>query len=164
MSTLTVTNITSANATTDLTISTGNSSAGKFVLYSNNSGLAYSNSSANLIVFSLSGSTIGAGFAVTAYNVGVTTAGQVVTPNAYNGNYQYMTANSTWTLNTPTNDCAIDILVTNGTGAGAITVNANYTAATGGGGDPYATTSGNKYYLMIRRINSVSTYSWQALQ
>ena len=59
-------------------------------------------------------------------------------------------------------DGAIDILVTNGAGAG----NISWSGFTVGSstGSIYATTNGNKYILSVRRINAVSTYSWYALQ
>lgn len=53
-------------------------------------------------------------------------------------------------------------LVNNQAADGVIRLQALYPV--GGGGDTYATTGNNKYLLMIRRINSVATYSWKALQ
>jgi hypothetical protein len=129
-------------------------------MYSNSAGLAYQNATANLIVFSVGGSTIGAGFSVAPYNIGATTTGLTVTPNPTNGNYQYMSANSTWTLAAPSSDCAIDILVTNGTGASTISFSGFKTPGAGASGATYATTSGAFWVLSIRRLNSVSTYTW----
>ena len=102
------------------------------------------------------------GFNVNAYNIGVISSGTLA-PAALNGNYQYMTANGAWTLATPPSDCAIDILVTNGTGAGTITAS-GYTYASGNAGDPYVTTSGSKFIFSIRRINGISTNVVKALQ
>lgn len=106
--------------------------------------------------------TLTGGFRQTPYDLGTVSSG-TTTPDAYNGNYQYMTNNGAHTIAAPANDCAIDILVTNGASAGTITFT-SFTVPTGGGGDTYATTNTNRYLLMIRRINSVATYSWKALQ
>ena len=38
-----------------------------------------------------------------------------------NGNYQFITNNGAFTITAPASDCAVDILVTNGASAGAIT-------------------------------------------
>lgn len=78
------------------------------------------------------------------------------------GNYQYGTNNGAFTFTAPTSDCAIDILITNGASAGAI----SFTGFTVGSstGSTYATTNAQKYILSIRRINGTSTYSWYALQ
>jgi hypothetical protein len=107
--------------------------------------------------------TITKGYSVTPNNLGTISSG-TVTPDPANGNYQYMTNNGAHTLAVPASDCAVDILVTNGASAGTITISGSYTAPSGGGGDTYATTNANRYLLMIRRINSISTYAWKALQ
>lgn len=104
------------------------------------------------------------GFSLITFNAGANVAAYGTwTPDPSNGNYQYANSNGAFTITTPSNDCAIDLLLTNGTGAGSITLS-GYTAPTGGGGDSYITTSGNRHLLMIRRINSISTYVWKALQ
>lgn len=107
------------------------------------------------------GDTISKGFNVAPNNLGTVTSG-TVTPDALNGNYQYYTNNGAHTLAAPANDCAIDILVTNGASAGAIT----FSGFTVGSqtGSPYTTTNGQRFILSIRRINGVATYSWYALQ
>lgn len=105
--------------------------------------------------------TISIGYTVTPANLGIISAN--LTINAASGNYQYGTANAAFTLTAPTSDCAVDVLLTNGTGAGTITLS-GFTANATNSGDTYATTSTNKYILMIRRINSVATYIWKALQ
>lgn len=106
--------------------------------------------------------TITKGYTVTPNNLGTLSSG-TTTLDASNGNYQYYTNNGAHTIAAPSADCAIDILVTNGSTAGSITLS-GFTAPSGGGGDAYATTNTNKYLLMVRRINSVATYSWKALQ
>lgn len=113
------------------------------------------------VMFTQGGQTITGGFSLTPFNLG--TGSATVTPAPTNGNYQYITNNGAFTLAAPASDCAIDILVTNGASAGSITLS-GFTAPSGGGGDTYATTNANRYLLLIRRINSISTYVWKALQ
>ena len=107
-------------------------------------------------------STLTVGYAVTPNNIGTVSSG-TTTPAAADGNYQYLTNNGAFTLAAPSSDTAIDILVTNGASAGTITFS-GFTAPSGGGGDTYATTNTYQFLLMIRRINSVATYAWKALQ
>jgi hypothetical protein len=105
--------------------------------------------------------TVTGGFSLTPYSLGSTIASFTVTPS--NGNYQYGTNNGAFTITSPASDCAVDIMITNGASAGAITFS-GFTAPSGGGGDTYATTNASKFLLMIRRIGSTSTYVWKALQ
>jgi hypothetical protein len=105
--------------------------------------------------------TITAGFAVTPYSIGTVSSG-TTTPAAANGNYQYYTNNGAHTLAAPSSDCAIDILVTNGASAGAITFS-GFTVGSSTG-STLTTTNTNKFIISIRRINSVATYSIYALQ
>ena len=69
--------------------------------------------------------TISVGFNITPFNGGTISSG-TYTPAAANGNYQYLTNNGAFTLAVPAADCAIDILVTNGASAGAITFSGSY--------------------------------------
>lgn len=101
------------------------------------------------------------GFTVTPNNIGTVSSG-TTTPDPANGNYQYYTNNGAHTLAAPSSDCAIDILVTNGASAGAITFS-GFTVGSSTG-STYNTTNTNKFILSIRRINAVSTYGWYALQ
>ena len=105
--------------------------------------------------------TITKGYTVTPNNIGTVSSG-TTTPDPANGNYQYYTNNGAHTLAAPSSDCAIDILVTNGASAGAITFS-GFTVGSATG-SAYGTTNTNKFILSIRRINAVSTYSWYALQ
>lgn len=107
-------------------------------------------------------STISVGFGITPYN-GSTVSSGTYTPNPANGNYQYYTNNGAHTLANPTVDCAIDILVTNGASAGAITFT-TFTVASGNTGDSLTTTNTSKFIISIRRINGTSTYVIKALQ
>lgn len=108
-----------------------------------------------------SSGTIGAvGFGVTSYSRSWTSF--TVDPTL--GNYQYTTNNaSSVTITAPSVDCAVDIYVVNGASAGAITFS-GFTQTNSTVTGTYATTNGNKYILSIRRINSVSTYSWLPMQ
>jgi len=102
---------------------------------------------------------ITAGWTVTA--VSLTTGS--VTPAPLSGNYQYITNNGAFTVTAATGaDHAIDLLVTNGASAGAITFSGFTVGASPG--TALTTTSGNKFIVSIRRINGVSTYSIYGLQ
>jgi hypothetical protein len=102
------------------------------------------------------------GFRFTAFSGGTLTTGQTFTPDAYNSNYQYYTNNGAHTLAAPANDCAIDILITNGATAGAITFSGFTVGANVG--DALTTTNTSKFIISIRRINAVATYLIKALQ
>jgi len=106
--------------------------------------------------------TITKGYQVTPYSIG--TLASTLTPDPANGNYQYATAGATaCTISPPSSDCAIDILVTNSS-AGGISFAGGSVWTVGTTGDTYNTTGTNKFILSIRRINSVATYVWKALQ
>jgi hypothetical protein len=107
------------------------------------------------------GSTLTGGFYLTPYNGGTVSSG-TFTPNAGLGNYQYYTNNGAHTLAAPTADCAIDVQITNGATAGAITFS-GYTVGANVG-DTLTTTNGNRFIISIRRINAISSYSIRALQ
>jgi hypothetical protein len=104
--------------------------------------------------------TISKGFTLTPNSLG--NIGSSYTPDPTAGNYQYGTNHVASTWSAPSSDCAIDILVTNDSTAGAITFS-GYTvsAATG---DALDTTNTHKFIISIRRINSVATYVIKALQ
>jgi hypothetical protein len=99
------------------------------------------------------------GYTFTANNLG--NIGTPLTPNPALGNYQYGNNNAAFTLNAPTSDCAMDVLITNTATAGAVTFS-GYTVGTTG--DPLDTTSGHKFIISIRRIGGTSTYAIKALQ
>lgn len=105
--------------------------------------------------------TITKGFTVTPHNLGTISSGTTTLSGA-NGNYQYYTSNGAHTIAAPSSDTAIDILVTNGASAGAITFS-GFTVGAFKGSD-YVTTNTQKFILSVRRINGISTYSWYALQ
>lgn len=115
----------------------------------------------NVLVYANSSTTTTTGYLFTSYNIG-TVSGGTTTPSAANGNYQYYTNNGAHTLAAPSADCAIDILVTNGATAGAITFSGFTVGANTG--SPLTTTNTNKFIISIRRINSISTYSVYAMQ
>lgn len=104
--------------------------------------------------------TISVGYTVTPYNNGTKSTG-TFTPDPANGNYQYYTNGGAHTLAAPSSDCAIDILVINGSsGAGSITMSGFKTAGTGVSGATYTTTANTWWVLSIRRINAISTFVW----
>jgi hypothetical protein len=105
--------------------------------------------------------TLTKGFAVTPASGGTVSSG-TFTPAPADGNYQYYTNNGAHTLAAPASDCAIDILVTNGASAGAITFS-GYTVGSSTG-SALTTTNTHKFIISIRRINSIATYSVYALQ
>lgn len=105
--------------------------------------------------------TITKGYAVTPNNIGTVSSG-TTTPDPANGNYQYYTNNGAHTLAAPSSDCAIDILVTNGASAGAITFSGFTVGSTVGAA--LTTTNTNKFKISVTRINSVATYVIYALQ
>ena len=105
--------------------------------------------------------TLAKGFTVTPYNGSTVSSGTfTVTPS--NNNYQYYTNNGAHTLAAPSSDCAVDILVTNGASAGAITFS-GFTVGSSTG-SALTTTNTSKFLISVRRINSISTYSLYALQ
>jgi hypothetical protein len=104
------------------------------------------------------GQTITGGFAVTPYNQ----AAGSFTPNPFNGNYQYFNNSAAFTLSAPSQDCGIDLLMTNITGAGAVTFSGFTVGANTG--DALTTTVGSRFLISIRRINAISTYVIKALQ
>lgn len=106
-------------------------------------------------------SLITVGFTFTPNNIGTVSTG-TMTPNPALGNYQFYTNNGAHTLAAPANDCAMDILVTNGATAGLITFS-GFTVGSNTG-EPLTTTNTNKFVVSIRRINAVATYTIKALQ
>jgi hypothetical protein len=106
--------------------------------------------------------TLTVGYNFTAFNAGTKSSG-TFTPDPTVGNYQYYTNSGAHTLAAPTVDCAIDIMVTNGATAGAITFT-SFTVASGNTGDALTTVNTSKFLISIRRINAIATYIIKALQ
>jgi len=100
-----------------------------------------------------------AGFATTSYNSGSKTSG-TWTPDESHGNLQYISNDGAFTLAPPSNAGTMIVLVTNGSGAGAITTS-GFTAVTG---DPIDTTSGHLFIGYITKISSTSHLTWVAMQ
>jgi hypothetical protein len=101
------------------------------------------------------------GFRFTSYGLGAISSG-TVTPDAMNGNYQYLTNTGAFTLAAPSTDCAIDLMVINSVGAGVVTFS-GFTVGSNTG-EPLNTVNGNKFVISIRRINGVATYLIKGLQ
>jgi hypothetical protein len=108
------------------------------------------------------GYNIVGGFLFTPFAGGtISTGTYALVPSA--GNYQYYSNGGAHSVSAPTlGDCAIDVLITNIAGAGAIT----FTGFTVGSnvGDALTTTNGHRFMLSVRRINAISTYTIKALQ
>jgi len=105
---------------------------------------------------------ISGGFVLAPFNGGVITTG-TFTPNPLAGNYQFYTNNGAHNFATPLVDCALDVLVTNGSSAGAISFAAGFSVGINTG-DSLTTANGNKFIISVRRINGTSTYVIKALQ
>jgi hypothetical protein len=119
---------------------------------------------ANASVQNNSTTLITTGYSVSTYNAGANVAAYSTwIPDPANSNYQYATSNGAFTLAAPTNNCAIDILLTNGVNAKSITFS-GFTVDANNVGDVYNTTNTNRFIIMIRKINNVSTYIIKALQ
>jgi hypothetical protein len=79
------------------------------------------------------------------------------------GNYQVINNSGAFTITAPQVECGMELTVTNVAGAGPITL-AGFTAAPGGGGDPYLTTPGSVFTCCIRVSKGRATYRWVAWQ
>lgn len=134
----------------------GNSSVNAVV---NSSALVFNGSSGALQ--NAATAAISKGFTIVPNNIGTQSSG-TLTPDPTLGNYQYYSGNGAHTLAAPSSDCAIDLLLTNGSSAGAITFS-GFTVGSSTG-SALTTTNTNKFIISIRRVNSISTYSIYALQ
>lgn len=175
MSTIKAINIqhpSAANAAIILDANSGLTFSGNLTL--SNATISNTITFANTVTFSGNVTTNGAyrlsgGFQIVAFNAGSNVAAYTTwTPDVANGNYQLANSNGAFTISAPTKDCAIDVLFSNGlggagNGAGSVTFT-GFKAPSGGGGDTYVTTANNQFILSIRRINSIATYIWKALQ
>jgi hypothetical protein len=101
------------------------------------------------------------GRTVTPANLGTVSSGTTTLAGA-DGQTQYYTNNGAHTLAAPAADTAIDVLITNGASAGAITFS-GFTVGSATG-SPLTTTNGQRFLVSVRRINGISTYSIYALQ
>lgn len=105
--------------------------------------------------------TITVGYKFIAFNAGTKSSG-TFTPSIDSGNYQYYTNNGAHTLAPAVGDHAMDILITNGATAGAITFSGFTVGASVG--DALTTTNAAKFIIHMERINTVATYVVKALQ
>jgi hypothetical protein len=129
---------------------------GNVSVYCDANGVLSSNSAT--VLLSSGGATLTGGVRFTPFNLGNTSAA-TITPNPLNGNYQYATNNGTPTaFNAPTVDCAIDILLSNTTGATAFSFT-GYTVVSTSYGDALTTATTARFIISIRRINSIATYN-----
>jgi len=104
------------------------------------------------------GQTISGGF---NFNIFVPPAGNI-SINPFNGNYQSISNVGAFTINAPTSDCAVDLMVVNGAGAGAIAFS-GFTVGPNTG-DLLTTGNGHIFIISIRRMANISTYVIKALQ
>lgn len=144
-------------------------SSGTWQLVTNSAALAATIAALNLAQYMklAGGQTTTGGFYVTTRNLGAWSqygaAGSSINFDPANGNYQGVSNDQAMTI-TPLSgaDYALDLLVTNITGAGTIsfsgfTVSANT-------GDVLTTTVGHKFIISIRQMLGISTYVIKALQ
>jgi len=116
----------------------------------------------NTVITTAANATFTGGFRITSYNLG-NTSGASLTPDPLLSNYQYATNNGAGTINAPTNDCAIDLLLQNTAGASTITLS-GFTVVSGNSGDALTTSATAIFIISIRRINSISTYVIKQIQ
>jgi hypothetical protein len=89
------------------------------------------------------------------------TASGTITPEQAQGAAQAATNNGAFTLSPPTSDGLLNLMVTNGATAGAIT----FTGWTRHiPGDALTTTNGQSFLIIIRKIAGVSSYQIVAMQ
>jgi len=101
------------------------------------------------------------GYTFTSFNAGTISSGTFV-PDPTKGNYQYLTCNGAFIFAPPTPDSALDILITMGPSAATITFSGFVVSSVTG--DALVYTNGFRFYISIRRVNSVPTYLIKALQ
>lgn len=101
------------------------------------------------------------GYTYTPNNIGTVSSG-TTTLNCALGSYQYYTNNGAHTLAAMSSDCGVDVLVTNGASAGAITFS-GWTVGSSTG-STLTTTNAQRFLISTRRINAIATYSVYALQ
>ena len=111
----------------------------------------------NAVMTIAGGQTLTGGFSATPTNLG-NLSGASLTPSPSTHNYQYLSNNGAGTINAPSVDGAIDILINNTTGAGSVTLS-GFSVISGSTGDAFTTTTTAKFILSIRRINGTATYS-----
>lgn len=89
------------------------------------------------------------------------TASGTITPEQAQGATQAVINNAAFTLSPPTSDGLLNLMVTNGATAGAIT----FTGWTRHiPGDALTTINGNRFLIIIRRIAGISSYQIVAMQ
>jgi hypothetical protein len=92
-----------------------------------------------------------AGFSVTDYNFGTKSSG-TFTPDLANGNHQYGVNGGAHTLSPPTSGGYVKLLYTNNSSAGVITLSGFDLED----GDPFTTTDGDEFFVIISKINGKS--------
>lgn len=88
----------------------------------------------------------------------------VLTPTARNGGFQKYVNNGAHTLQPPTENCMLTLLIKNGASAGAITIT-GFSKVVGTAAPPSnSTTSGHEFFARITVIDGFSLLEWNALQ
>lgn len=120
-------------------------------------------SKADLHVKLAGGQKIVGGYSLNVYQHGNsnTLPGGVLALNPLLGNYQFVQNIQAFTITAPTVDCAIDLLIGNNVGAGAVSFSGFTVGFTG---DGLTTVSGAFFIVSFRRMIGVSTYTVKALQ
>lgn len=174
MSQLTVTTITTKDNTTNLNVQTGGAASSQLIVSPTTittvSPLALSSTltvtgttslnnttyfNANVAVAATC--TLFNGFGVAIYNHGNISTNGTLNLDPSLGNYQYYTNMGAHTINAPTRDTAIDLMMYAGQTSGSPTFS-GFTVQSNGTGDPYRGYWGDIYVIMIRRIAGYSTY------
>lgn len=115
----------------------------------------------SVLLMSTSAQTFAGGAIITAQAGGTLSAG-AYKPQCASRPLHYAINGGAFTWSAPDNDGVLDVLLTNGASAGAVTF-AGFTVGSNVG-DTMTTSLSNAYLVQIRRINSVATYTIKALQ
>lgn len=108
--------------------------------------------------------TFSGGLFLTSYNAGTTSGGTSITFSSGNGPIQHLRNSGTGTLNAPTTDGEIDVLVMGTTNASTLTFSGFNATTSAPVGDTYVANATSLFLLSIRRVNGSSTYRWAAYQ
>ena len=149
-----------SSTTTVLNRGLRSSSTGSLVTFTSAAKVYNVPATIDLVTASGKAQAFDGGIRPTAFDIGTVSSG-TTTPDPGNGPIQKLTNNGAFTLAATSNDGGLDLMITNGATAGAITFSGFSKAVTG---DTYATTNTNKYLIRIERINSISFYQITAMQ
>lgn len=103
------------------------------------------------------------GYKFTLFDLGTASSG-TVTPNAANGNYQFIRAAGSFTIAPMAADSAIDLMVYNIAGATGSISMTGWTFAAANYGDLYDAVVNHIFIFSLRRMAGISTFTIKALQ